>query len=306
MNIVLAVDNSPHSQVAIDVVLNRVWPEGSTLKVFSAVEKREHVFAVMKSDEAESFQGKALSAAKTFTEDVSAKIQAKFPKLNVTSEAALGDCKELILDQVNWPADLIVVGSHGRQGLPRLFLGSVSQTVLLYSPVSTLVARYQHAHEGVPKFDKNILIAVDDTPHSRNALDWVAKMPWPNDAKFTLLSVLPAIVDKYSDGIDALYARKFSGERLEIRQSAQKFLDASARRLESKVGAGNVNVDLREGDPAESILFVAGNWPAGLVVMGCRSRGQMTRLFMGSVSQEVVLQAPCPVEVIKRLSDGIM
>ncbi|MBS2008956.1 MAG: universal stress protein, partial [Cyanobacteria bacterium SZAS TMP-1] len=50
---------------------------------------------------------------------------------------------------------------------------------------------------------------------------------------------------------------------------------------------------------AELILAIATNWPAGLIVMGSRSRGHMTRLFMGSVSQEVVLQAPCPVEVIK-------
>jgi nucleotide-binding universal stress UspA family protein len=77
-------------------------------------------------------------------------------------------------------------------------------------------------------------------------------------------------------------------------------LDLSAKRLGAKVGAANVSVDLREGDPAETILFSASKWPAGLVVMGSRSRGHMTRLFMGSVSQEVALQAPCPVEVVKK------
>jgi nucleotide-binding universal stress UspA family protein len=223
VNILLAVDNSSHSHVAVDVVLNRMWPAGSVFKVFCAVERREPVFAVMNPKEAEGFQNKALAAAKQFTLDIARRIESKFPDCRAINEATSGDSKELILEQVTWPADLIVVGSHGRHGLPRIFLGSVSQTVLLYSPCSTLIARYQKSHEGVPEFDRNILVAVDDTTHSRNVLDWVLSMPWPEGAQFTLLTVLPAIVDKYSDGIDALYASKFSGERLELKQATQIF-----------------------------------------------------------------------------------
>lgn len=301
MNILLAVDNSPHSKVAADVVLSRQFPSGSNFKVFCAVERREPVFAVMKSDEANALFNKALVAAKEFTEDVAGRIQSRFPDCKAFSEAIFGDSKESILAQAeSWPADLIVVGSHGRHGLPRFFLGSVSQTILLYGQCSTLIARYQKGHEGVPEFDKNILVAVDDTAHSKRAFEWVLNMPWPDEAKFTLLMALPPLVEKHSDGIDALYMRKFSGERLEVRQAAQKFLAERAKILETKVGPEKVTTELREGDAAEVILFMASNWPAGLVVMGSRSHGHTTRLFSGSVSQEVVLQAPCPVEVVKR------
>jgi nucleotide-binding universal stress UspA family protein len=303
VNILLAIDNSPHSQVAVDVLLNRVWPQASTFKVFCAVERREPVFAVMKDEEAQSFHNKALEAARQFTQDIAARLERKFPDCKVLSEAIFGDSKESILARVEeWPADLVVAGSHGRHGLPRLFLGSVSQTILLYSKCSTLIARYQRAHEGIPEFDKNILVAIDDTPHSKSALDWVLNMPWPGDACFSLLSVVPPLVDKYSDGIDALNLSKFSGDRVEVKKAAQNFLADSAERLKAKVGAKNVTVALREGDPAEVILFDANNWRAGLVVVGSRSRGHMTRFFLGSVSQEVVLQAPCPVEVVKRMT----
>lgn len=299
MNILLAIDNSPHSQVAVDVVLNRRWPAGSTFKVFCAVERREPVFAVMKKEEAEAFHNKALDAAKKFTTDIVTRLREQFPDCAATSEAVFGDSKEMILARIESPIDLIVVGSHGRHGIPRFFLGSVSQTVLLYGQCSTLIARYQEAHAGIPEFDNNILVAIDNTPHSDTAIEWVLNMPWPANSRFTLLLVLPPLVTHNTDGIDALF-NQFSAERCKAKQEAEALLNQHAAVMRTKLGVKRVSIDLREGDAAEKILFVAKNWPAGLVVMGSRSHGTLTRWFMGSVSQEVVLKAPCPVEVVKK------
>ncbi len=264
------------------------------------MERRDPVFAVLSPGEAASFHNKALEASRKFTAEVAARLQEAFPDCDAIGDSVFGGSKEILLEQIDrWPADLVVLGSHGRHGLPRMFLGSVSQTVLLYGRCSTHIARYQHAHEGVPEFDKNILIPVDDTTHSRDALEWVLQMPWHKETKFTLLSVLTPVVEKYSDGIDALYRRKFSGSRLEARQAAQEFLEECASRLKAKVGGDNVAIEMREGDPAEVILLLAKAWPSGLIVLGSRLHGHVSRFFMGSVSQEVVLQAPCPVEVVK-------
>lgn len=50
--------------------------------------------------------------------------------------------KNVILDEAaNWHADLIVVGSHGRRGLDRFLLGSVSETVAIYAHCSVEVLR---------------------------------------------------------------------------------------------------------------------------------------------------------------------
>ncbi len=299
MNILLAIDNSPHSQVAVEVVLNRRWPKGSSFKVFCAVERREPVFAVMTKEESEVFHNKALNAARQFTAEIVDRLSDRFPDCQASAEAVFGDSKEMILSRIESPTDLIVVGSHGRHGIPRFFLGSVSQTILLYGQCSTLIARYQEAHNGIPEFDNNILVAVDNTPHSVTAFEWVLNMPWPANAQFTLLSVLPPLAVQNTDGIDALF-NQFSAERLKVRQEAEKLLSEHASLMQKELGVKQVMTDLREGDAAERILFVAKNWPAGLIVMGSRSHGTITRWFMGSVSQEVVLQAPCPVEVIKR------
>ncbi len=299
MNVLLAIDNSPHSRVAVDVLMNRTWPNGTVFKVFCSVERRDPIFAVMQAKEAKEIQTKALEAAQNFTAEIAKQIENTFPNCTAISEAKFGNSKEMILAHSSWPADLIVLGSRGRQGLPRIVLGSVSQTVLLYGQCSTLIARYQTAHEGVPLFDRNILVAVDDSEHSRNALDWVLNLPWHADTKFTLLSVLPPMVDSFANGFDALHTRGVSNFRAEQVNITKEFLAKSHARFRQVFGNDRCSAEFIEGSPAEAILEKARSLPAGLVVLGSRAHGPMKRILMGSVSQEVVLQAPCPVEVVK-------
>ena len=55
--------------------------------------------------------------------------------------------KEIILDEAErWGADLIVVGSHGRRGLKRLWLGSVSQAVVSQAKCSVEIVRCPKAN----------------------------------------------------------------------------------------------------------------------------------------------------------------
>jgi nucleotide-binding universal stress UspA family protein len=299
LNILLAVDNSPHSQVAVDVVLNRNWPNETTFRVFCAVERREPVFAVMQREEAEAFLNKALKAAEDFTKEIADQLALQFPNCTATNEAQFGDSKEIILEKSDW-ADLIVVGSHGRHGLPRFFLGSVSQTILLHGQCSTLIARNQKTQ--LSNFDNNILIAIDETPHSQRALEWVLKLPWSNDARFTLLSVITPPEVAQTAGSDAIYVPPDPAALKQQKESVSNMLEECADRLEEKVGIGKVNIEIKEGDSVDIILSMATSMKAGLIVMGSRTRGQAVRFFMGSVSQEVVLKAPCPVEIVKRVS----
>ncbi len=44
-------------------------------------------------------------------------------------------------EAVNWPADLIVLGTHGRRGIGRMFLGSGAEIILRTAPVPVLLGR---------------------------------------------------------------------------------------------------------------------------------------------------------------------
>jgi nucleotide-binding universal stress UspA family protein len=56
---------------------------------------------------------------------------------------------------------------------------------------------------------------------------------------------------------------------------------------------------LEEGDPVEAILRVAEEIGADLIVMGTHGRTGLSRLFMGSVAEQVLRRAPCPVLTLK-------
>jgi nucleotide-binding universal stress UspA family protein len=90
---------------------------------------------------------------------------------------------------------------------------------------------------------------------------------------------------------DGMYIPLPPGQRLDLK-----------RRLEElRPEEGDVRVEHRlvEGGPAPEILKVAAEVPCDLVVMGTHGRTGLGRLLMGSVAEEVVRKAPCPVLTVK-------
>lgn len=53
------------------------------------------------------------------------------------------------------------------------------------------------------------------------------------------------------------------------------------------------------GDPATEILKAASTWSADLIVVGSHGRGGVSRLVLGSVAEEVMRRARCPVLVVR-------
>lgn len=64
---------------------------------------------------------------------------------------------------------------------------------------------------------------------------------------------------------------------------------------------GDVTIELllREGDPAREITRAAQDAGCGLIVMATHGRTGLDRLLMGSVAEQVMRTAPCPVLIVK-------
>lgn len=88
-------------------------------------------------------------AAEELMQDLVDKISKRLNG-EVTTEVLEGHPRERIVQTAKkWEADLIVVGSHGRKGVTRFTLGSVSSAVVAVAPCSTLVVRLPaHQHKG--------------------------------------------------------------------------------------------------------------------------------------------------------------
>ena len=142
MKILLAVDGSPHSQDAVDEVVGRPWPSNTTIRVMSAIQPypppaTEFVIAGATSDDIR--QQQTTDAERVIDHAAGALKANNLPVETVVRE---GDPRSTIIDEAEgWGADLIVVGSHGRTGLKRLFLGSVAQAIVSHAPCSVEVVR---------------------------------------------------------------------------------------------------------------------------------------------------------------------
>jgi nucleotide-binding universal stress UspA family protein len=88
---------------------------------------------------------------------------------------------------------------------------------------------------------------------------------------------------------------------LHVGQAGEPEAEASDRLAQSELAAVGVGarVEVRGGDAADEILAAARSLPADLLVMGSRGRSQLAGLLLGSVSQDVVPRASCPVLLVR-------
>jgi nucleotide-binding universal stress UspA family protein len=155
MKIVLAVDGSEHSDLALESVAARPWPPGSAVRVL-------HVIPPLAFAAPLAEQGIALSAAPTgpywppALMDARNELQQQAEQLvqkiaqqleaNKTLEVDIrireGDARsEIVSEAADWEADMIVVGSHGYTGIKRWLLGSVAHSIVSHAPCSVEVVR---------------------------------------------------------------------------------------------------------------------------------------------------------------------
>jgi nucleotide-binding universal stress UspA family protein len=126
MRILLATDGSKYSLAAARSVSERSWPEGTEVKVISVVNPNvRSIYGVAEVMVTQEGEPEGLQAA------VKEAIQiVSNSGLKANGETVVGSAKTLIVQHAKeWNAHLVVVGSHGRRGSERLFLGSVSEFV---------------------------------------------------------------------------------------------------------------------------------------------------------------------------------
>ena len=136
---------------------------------------------------------------------------------------------------------------------------------------------------------KNILLAVDGSEYSNNALAYAKDMTQTYRATLWLVHVFahPSDLLGYDD-FEKLYAKR--------KCAGQSILDAAKKRLGES--AFEIHEELVEGPEAESILNCAKNSRADIIVMGTRGMGAIKGLLLGSVSRKVIHYANCPVMVV--------
>jgi nucleotide-binding universal stress UspA family protein len=212
--------------------------------------------------------------------------------LRADTEVREGGPAAEILDAAReLPADLVVMGTHGRTGFERFVLGSVTETVLRRVPCPVLtVPIHAPAHPG-PMFFKRILCATDFSPASEAAVRYAASLAVEADGSLLLVHVLDRDEARPRPGPGA------NGHEANFECAARARLRA-ALPAESRQWC-SVEENVAAGKPGAEILRFARDRDAGLIVMGVHGRGILDLMAFGSVTHEVVRDAACPVLTVR-------
>jgi nucleotide-binding universal stress UspA family protein len=139
------------------------------------------------------------------------------------------------------------------------------------------------------------LIGVDDSAHSRAALEYVKSMEWPAGTKIVVLAAsVPAV--SYTM-VDAAGMTWMKAAEEEMTVHAEELTARVERELRETGLATEARVV--RGDPREAIVEAARKTGADLVVVGSHGRTGIGKLVLGSVASHVVTHAPCSVLVVK-------
>jgi general stress protein 26/nucleotide-binding universal stress UspA family protein len=146
-----------------------------------------------------------------------------------------------------------------------------------------------------------ILLAMDDSPYSSEAVREIARRKWPAG---TTVRVLSAVEDIPPPATELWYD---AGGGLETanQELTERFEQLTRRTAESLADAGlHAEPLVRHGDPRSVIVEEAKEWGADLIVLGSHGYKGLKRLLLGSVAQAVVSHATCSVEVVRLKSAG--
>jgi nucleotide-binding universal stress UspA family protein len=154
MRILLAVDGSQGSEEAVAEVQRRPWPEGTTVRVFSAFQPVVVPAAVGAGWNGGVAPGLVPGASAAYAEATKRlKLQAEriagaaadhLAAQGLSVDTAVGQGSPgpaIVREAEGWKADLVVVGSRGLTGIKRWLLGSVAQYVVKHAPCSVQVVR---------------------------------------------------------------------------------------------------------------------------------------------------------------------
>lgn len=212
-------------------------------------------------------------------------------------------------------ADLIVVGSSHRGPVGRVFPGSVAERLLTGAPCAVAVAPRGHATDKPGPLD-NIMVAFDGSPEARLALHTAHALAAHTGAGLSVVMVIvpssPGVAVGEAiplPGLDMLIppADTEHGETVQLAEALKRQQSAARATLEATTAALHAGADVEwqilvGPDPATMILEAAHDH-ADLLVLGSRAYGPLRRTLLGSISNHVIRDAPCPVIVTPRAGE---
>ena len=293
--ILVPLDGSEFAERALPIAADLGRRHGASLRLVT-VHDRKHAYVstpelMTALDEVDAdAQDQAAAYLRRKADEVQAGSVA------VTYALRTGDPASVLLDQMEQDVDLVVMTTHGRGGISRLWLGSVADRLVRQGDCPVLLLRPDAVPRSVAELLEDVLVPLDGTVRAESVLDEVQALMTEPGGTLHLLNVVtqPFLFDppprpSYAAGRAAtVEQQRLRGYRY-LRGLAQPL------RLAGKAVATQVTVST---DPAEEILAYARHHDIRLVGIATRGRGGFARWAVGSVADKVIRAGSVVVLVV--------
>jgi len=198
-------------------------------------------------------------------------------------------------------AELVVSGTHGRSGLRRFLLGSVTERLMRVVQCPLLVVRGAAVDGEAWKEGfrlKRILVGCDFSPFSGLAVQHAVSLAQEFEAELHLVHVLEwsAYKDMVRTGSEVLEDIRHD-VAAQMREKLEQLVPDEAKNWCRPV------INLVAGRPHEELSKYALVNDIDLISVGVRGRGLVETLFVGSNTDRLIRQSPCPVLSVRPLAD---
>ena len=290
MKILLAVDSSPDSKHAVQMVKHLSAPVELSILYVVDVPALKHAYLSSECSESD-FEGYRKEVARLSQHVLH---ETRDELISFAREIQLiadnGDPAECIIQTAEeHKVDLILLGHRGMTQSSPFLLGGVSQKVSTYAPCSVLVCKGD-----MTALDR-ILLAVDGSDASKHAAQFLGKFPVKGPLRLMIEMVwapppssLLASVAKPSFVAPKASSAKSKGEAF-LRDIAEPF----------QRGPYGVELEWKCGDPPQAILESAKQHNVQMIVVGARGLKGIKRFLLGSVSQKILTHASCSVLIVR-------
>jgi len=237
---------------------------------------------------------------------------AEAADLQVSASVLTGSVVNLIQDEAErLSADLVVMTTHGRGPLSRLWLGSVADDLMRQLPMPVLLIRpVDEPIDPAREVSlRRMLIPLDGSPLAEQILGPATEIAVLLQMDMTLMRITAPFLDiddathgfppsPSSDTIENMRSRLREMRTTDL-ASAMDYLDGIAQRVRAAAGGTlHVRTEAFAADrPAETILESARAQGMDIIALESRGRGGLSRLLFGSVADKIIRAADVPVLV---------
>jgi len=222
------------------------------------------------------------------------KFPARLPPRFLFAEgASLREAVQVLVDYVyEKSADLVVLNTHGRKGVPRLFLGSFAESLVFASPVPVLVTNPK-AHVSAPIHP--IIFPTDFSAQSKEVFESALALAQSLHTGILLYhkAEIPVAEVPYLFGYTPLAPLSLEALYEDVREE----VEAWTRHGREQGVRVEFHLVQHAEELVQNLIRVAEAHPSALIALASES-GPVATALLGSVTRKILREAPCPVFVL--------